>query len=99
NRSDDQSARPRRITLFYVPSDDDRLLLEAFDFFVFPVPLRDVAKYDERGHQLRHQRNACEDAIKKALENYTREFLGIVQRRVESRKSSEALLLPPMNFH
>ena len=99
NRSDDQSARPRRISLFYVPSDDDRLLLEAFDFFVFPVPLRDLAKYDERGHQLRHQRNACEDAIKKALENYTREFLGIVQRRVETRKSSEPLLLPPMNFH
>lgn len=99
NRSDNQSARPRRITLFYVPSDDDRLLLEAFDFFVFPVPMRDLAKYDDKGHQLRHQRNASEGAIRKALESYTRDFLGIVQQRVESRKSSEPLLLPPMNFH
>jgi hypothetical protein len=99
NRSDDQSARPRRITLFYVPSGDDRQLLEAFDFFVFPVPLRDLAKFDDRGHQFRHQRNACEDAIRKGLENYTREFLGIVQQRVESRKSSEPLLLPAINFH
>jgi len=99
NRSDDQSARPRRITLFYVPSGDDRVLLESFDFFIFPVALRDLAKFDDFGHQLRHQRGACEEAIRKGLEVYRREFLGIVQQRVESRRSSEALLLPPVNFH
>src|ERR1022692_4916515 len=67
NRSDDQYARPRRIALFYVPADDDQLLLAAFDFFVFPVPLRDLAKFDEAGHQVRHQRTACEAAIRKDL--------------------------------
>jgi len=99
NRSDDQSARPRRIVLFYVPSDDDCLLLAAFDFFVFPVPLRDLAKFDATGHQVRHQRTACEDAVQKGMDVYSRELVGIVQQRVESRRSSEPLLLPPLNFH
>lgn len=99
NRSDDQSARPRRIALFYVPADDDQFLLTAFDFFVFPVPLRDLAKFDEAGHQVRHQRTACEVAIRKGMEVYARELIGVVQQRVESRKSSEPLLLPPLNFH
>ena len=99
NRSDDQYARPRRIALFYVPADDDQLLLAAFDFFVFPVPLRDLAKFDEAGHQVRHQRTACEAAIRKGMEVYTRELIGGVQQRVESRRSAEALLLPPLNFH
>lgn len=99
NRSDDQLARPRRIALFYVPADDDQLLLTAFDFFVFPVPLRDLAKFDEAGHQFRHQRTACEAAIRKGKEVYTRELVGAVQRRIESRRSSEPLLLPPVNFH
>jgi hypothetical protein len=99
NRSDDQSARPRRIALFYVPADDDRFLLAAFDFFVFPVPLRDLAKFDAAGHQIRHQRTACEAAIRKGMEVYARELTEGVQRRVESRRSSEPLLLPPSNFH
>ena len=99
NRRDDQSTRPRRIALFYVPSEDDQFLLAAFDFFVFPVPLRDLAKFDEAGRQVRHQRIACEGAIQKGMEVYRRELIGVVQQRVESRKSSEPLLLPPVNFH
>ena len=99
NRSDDQPARPRRIALFYVPADDDQLLLAAFDFFVFPVPLRALAEFDEVGHQVRHERTACEAAIRKGMEAYTRELVGDVQQRIESRRSSEPLLLPPMNFH
>jgi hypothetical protein len=99
NRSANQSARPRRIALFYVPADDDQLLLAAFDFFVFPVPLRDLAKFDEAGRQVRQRRTACEAAIRKGMEVYIREFTGVVQQRIESRKSSEPLLLPPLNFH
>jgi hypothetical protein len=99
NRSDNQSARPRRIALFYVPAEDDQFLLAAFDFFVFPIPLRDLARFDEAGHQVRHQRSACEVAIRKGMEVYKRELIGVVQQRVESRRSSEPLLLPPLNFH
>jgi hypothetical protein len=99
NRSDDQAARPRRIALFYVPAADDELVLRAFDFFVFPVPLRGLSTFDEAGNQRRHQRQACEDAIRRGMDVYTRDLIGSLQRRIESRKSHEPLLLPPINFH
>lgn len=99
NRSADQAARPRRIALFYVPAEDDELLLRGFDFFVFPVPLRDLATFDDHGNQRRHQREACEAAILGGMEVYTRDLVGLLQRRIESRKSGEPLLLPPANFH
>jgi hypothetical protein len=99
NRSDDQTERPKRIALFYVPADDDRQLLKAFDFFVFPIPLRDLAAFDETGRQKRHQPSACENAIKRAFDVYSRDLVGIVERRIKNRKSSEPLLLPPLNFH
>lgn len=98
NRSDDQAVRPRRIVLFYVPADDDQQLLAAFDFFVFPVPLRGLTAFDELGHQKRYQSGACERAIKDAFDVYSRDLVGVLQRRIESRKSSEPLLLPPLNF-
>jgi hypothetical protein len=98
-RSEDQAARPRRIVLFYVPAEDDELLLRAFDFFVFPLPLRDLSTFDDYGNQRRHQRVACEAAIRKGIEVYTRDLVGLLQRRIESRKSHEPLLLPPANFH
>jgi hypothetical protein len=99
NRSDDQAVRPRRIALFYVPAEDDELLLSTFDFFVFPVPLRNLATFDDNGNQMRHQRQECEAAIRKGMEVYNRDLVGLLQRRIESRKSHEPLLLPPANFH
>ncbi len=99
NRSDDQSARPRRIALFYVPASDDQRLLDAFDFFVFPIAMHDLAAFDHYGHQARHNADACEVAIKKAFEAYNTHLLGLIQAKIESRRSSEPLLLPPLNFH
>lgn len=98
NRSDDQAVRPRRIALFYVPAEDDETLLRAFDFFVFPVPMRELNSF-ESGKQRRHQRTACEAAIRKGMEFYARDLIGLLQRRIESRRSHEPLLLPPANFH
>lgn len=99
NRSDDQATRPRRIALFYVPAEDEELLLRAFDFFVFPVALRDLSTFDDSGNQRRHQRGMCEAAIRKGMEIYTRDLVGLLRRRIESRQSREPLLLPPTNFH
>ncbi len=99
SRGENQPPRPRRIALFYVPADDDQELLSAFDFFVFPVPLRELAGFDEARHQKRHNRIVCEQAIQKAFEVYSRELIGSLQPRIESRRSSEPLLLPPLNFH
>jgi hypothetical protein len=87
NRSDDQTARPRRIALFYVPADNDELLIRAFDFFAFPVPLRDLSTYDETGTQRRHLRHECESAIRGAMETHARVLVGSLQGRIESRKS------------
>jgi hypothetical protein len=99
NRGEGQLPQPRRIALFYVPADDEQQLLDAFDFFVFPVPLRDLALFDDSGHQKRHDRDACERALRKGFEVYSRELIGALQPRIEGRKSSEPLLLPPLNFH
>jgi len=99
HRSEDQAVRPRRIVLLYVPAEDDDLLLREFDFFVFPLPLRDLSNFDDYGNQRRHQRVACEAAIRKGMEVFTRDLVGLLQRRIEGRKSHEPLLLPPANFH
>jgi hypothetical protein len=99
NRSDDQVSQPRHIVLFYVPADDDQDLLAAFDFFVFPVPLRELASFDETGQQRRHQPTVCDRSIETAFGVCSRDLFGIVKRRIDSRRSSEPLLLPPINFH
>jgi hypothetical protein len=99
NRGEGHLPQPRRIALFYVPADDEQQLLDAFDFFVFPIPLRDLAPFDNSGHQMRHDRDACEKAVRKGFEVYSRELIGALQPRIEGRKSSEPLLLPPLNFH
>ena len=99
NRNDDELPRPRRISLLYIPAEDDENLLSAFDFFVFPIPMRDLSLFDGVGRQRRHDSNACERAIQAAFDKYQRDLPVVVQRRVESRRSSEPLLLPPVNFH
>ena len=99
SRGENQSPQPRRIVLFYVPAADDQQLLDAFDFFVFPVPLRSLADFDVSGHQERHNRVACERAVRGAFEVYTSELIRYLQPRLERQRSSEPLLLPPVNFH
>jgi hypothetical protein len=99
NRGDAELPRPRRISLLYVPAEDDENLLSAFDFFVFPIPMRDLSVFDGGGRQKRHDWAACEKAIAAAFAGYQRDLLAVVQRRIESRHSSEPLLLPPVNFH
>jgi hypothetical protein len=79
--------------LFYVPAADDQILLSAFDFFVFPIPLRELANFDESGHQKRHDPQRCEEAVRHGIEVYKQELVLTVQQQIESRKSSEALLL------
>jgi hypothetical protein len=95
----DASPRPRRMALFYVPASDDHLLLKAFDYFIFPVPLRELADFDELGRQKRHDRISCERAVSAALDLYTRELVTLIQPRIEGNRSTEQLLLPPQNFH
>jgi hypothetical protein len=95
NQAADPPPRPRRLALFYVPSTDEDLLLKAFDFFIFPVPLRELADFDDRGHQKRHDRASCEGAVITALQVYRTELINCVQPRIEARRPSEQLLLPP----
>ncbi len=99
NRRDDEAVRPRKIALFYVPSDDSQSLLAEFDFCVFPVPLHDLDASDESRKQNRYRREAYEPAIEKGLEVCKREFTGFLQPAIGSRKSAQPLLLPPRNFH
>jgi hypothetical protein len=82
-----------------VPATDDDLLLKAFDHFIYPVPLRELAEFDDFGRQKRHDRAACEQAVAAALKLYALELVTWIQPRIESRRSTEPLLLPPRNFH
>ena len=68
-------------------------------FSFFRLPCENLSTFDDRGNQRRHQREACEAAILKGIEVYTRDLVGLLQRRIESRSSHEPLLLPPTNFH
>ena len=99
NRGEDQSPQPRRIALFYVPATDQHELIDAFDFFVFPIPLMGLENFDGYGHQKRHDRVECEGAIRRAFGTYTEELIRLLQPRIEQQTSSEPLLLPPLNFH
>jgi len=105
NRSEDQKIRPKRVALFYVPAQDDQLLLEAFDFFVFPIPMRDLADFDNAGSQKRHSRDACEAAIQKALATYRKELIGIVQPCRANNNAASLLgrdaanILEQLRFH
>lgn len=99
NRSPGQTAQPRRLVLLYVPAAHDEILIGAFDFFAFPIPMRDLSTYDHAGTQRRHIRQECENAVRKAKETYDQVLVGSLQARLESRRSREPLLLPPVNFH
>ncbi len=97
NRPSGAPVQPQRLMLFYVPANDQEVLLEAFDFFVFPVPLKGLSTF-EHGRQGRHVLESCFIGIQEALEKARQQFELLVKPRVLSRKSAEALLLPPRNF-
>lgn len=99
SRAADGPPRPRRLALLYVPAPDEHRLLQAFDHFIFPVPLWELSEYDDFGQQKRHDRLACQRAIRDAVELYTQELVAKVQPRIEGRRATEPLLLPPRNFH
>jgi hypothetical protein len=88
---------PRSIFLFYVPAQDEDLLLRSLDFCVFPIAMRKLSKFID-GRQCRHGLKYCFEAVNEAMTIVSRDFEEIVQPRVKSRKSSESLLLPPENF-
>jgi hypothetical protein len=95
------SPTPKHIILFYVPAADDEQLLAAMDFFVFPVPLRELATYDLNGLQKRHVNAALKGAIEAAvaISRVAEVFIQNVKRRISNVRSDEPLVLPPANFH
>jgi hypothetical protein len=97
NRPSGAPVQPKRLMLFYVPASDQEELLQAFDFFVFPVTLNGLCNF-EHGRQSRHVLGSCFTEIQGALEKSRYHFERLVKPRVLSRKSAEGLLLPPRNF-
>ena len=94
-----QPPTPKHIILFYVPARDEERLLAAMDFFIFPAPLRELAEYDDFGHQRRHDSESLKGAIEAAVLRLERVFNEDVKRRISSPRAGEPLLLPPINFH
>lgn len=96
----DQPA-PTSVTLLFVPSFDQDLLLRTFDFTVMLAPLTPLAARDALGQQLRHHLGTAEEALSAALsrESEARRNLETVERRLAYRSDNEALLLPPRNFY
>jgi len=91
---------PISITLLFVPSADQESLLAAFDFAVMSAPLAGLVARDERGRQLRHNRQAVNQVLVAAVADSSdaRMNLNQVERRLAYKSDNEALLLPPKNF-
>jgi hypothetical protein len=91
---------PASVSLYYVPSNDQEKLLAAFDFFVMPVPLEPLAGWSNRGRQLRHNIELCEQVMIAAHQPTSkgRMALNEVTRRLGYESDNESLLLPPKNF-
>jgi hypothetical protein len=99
-RRAEQQPAPASILLLYVPGLDQEPLLTAFDFFVFPVPLATLSAFHE-GRQLRHDPEEVCRAIDSVLTpgSAVMQTFDAVQQRVTALVDSEALQLPPINFH
>jgi hypothetical protein len=90
---------PKQILLAYVPSTDEERLLQAFDFFVFPVRLIKLAEYDVgRGRQFRHSQKFALDYIVQTLKGIIPIFEQL-RSRLSTPGAREAFFLPPLNFH
>lgn len=92
---------PKYIILMYVPSDDQERLLKAFDFAIMPEPLPSLCARDARGTQMRHSEEAVVSALSAAVSASGRAKSAIdkVVERLNRLADSDALLLPPKNFH
>ncbi len=99
-RKAQQQPAPSSILLLYVPGPRQEPLLTAFDFFVFPVPLTALSAF-RQGRQLRHDPTEVRRAIEAVVvpDSATMRVFEAVQQRVRAVRDTEALQLPPMNFH
>jgi len=92
------SVTPNQILLGYVPAADEEHLLQAFDFFVFPVRLIKLAEYDAScGQQYRHSQEFALEYLVKTLEAAIRSF-GPLKARLSTPGSREPFFLPPVIF-
>jgi hypothetical protein len=92
------SVTPNQILLGCVPAADEEHLLQAFDFFVFPVRLIKLAEYDAScGQQYRHSQEFALEYLVKTLEAAIRSF-GPLKARLSTPGSREPFFLPPVIF-
>lgn len=98
--NDPAQPTPASLTLLFVPSPDQEVLLQAFDFAVMAAPLPALLARDDQGVQLRHDREAVLSALVEALRPSSDPQMALneVKRRLGYQSDNEALLLPPRNF-
>jgi hypothetical protein len=87
---------PNALILAYVPDHSATILLDAFSFSAFPIPVVGLDEYS-LGRQVRHNetesREIALNTIKAAAEP-----LGVVKRRLNTYSPKDPLFLPPQNF-
>ena len=90
---------PAAILLLYVPGPTADVMLAAFDFFAFPVPLTELSEFVD-GRQLRHDPKAVKNAIETRLapSSAVRVAQAAVADRIAALNDTEPLQLPPRNY-
>ncbi len=90
---------PSRIVLLYVKSGLSEKLLESFGFSVLPIPLEVPDWAWPKGKHWRFSIENVTNAIRGTLERLLEGPSAALKERLEARRSSDPLLLPPRNFH
>lgn len=91
---------PASIVLFYVPSEDEDLLLFEFDFWAFPIPLFELSERGLNGKTLRHSTEAIENALRRAMSpnGIVKTEAAAIANRVKTSNERDYVRLPPRNF-
>ena len=86
---------PQSITLLFVPSPDQEVLLRRFDFALMSAPLSALVARDQHYRQMRHDREAVGVALAHAVaaSGEARMNLNQVVRRLGYQSDNEGLLV------
>ena len=86
---------PSRLVLLYVPDPSARILLDAFGFSCFPIPIQVES---EQRHLLRRNPNFATQTLKHLVKHIPKENILMLEREISGRMRKTLLLLPPKNF-
>jgi hypothetical protein len=96
--AEDPVPNPSRIVLAYVASDGAERLWDAFGYSVWPFALSHPDGDWRDGRHWRHDIDAINPLIQRALREVESEATDLIRLRLEAHRAEDVLLLPGRNF-